>query len=551
MSNTENTSVARSTALMTVGTLLSRLTGLARTWVMAYVLGASYLASAYQVANNLPNIIYETIAGGMIAAAFLPVLMLVAETSGNEGANRYASNILNIAAVVLGAVSILGIVFAEPLIATQSFTVDGQKNDVVQTSIWLFRIFSVQILFYGLSGIVQGILNANRTFFITAFAPALNNIAVIVSFIAYAVLSPSSPELALGVLAAGTTAGVFVQFAVQIPAVMKQGVKWMPVLDLKDPALKETVKIALPTMVFVFASIVGQSARNAFALGATEQGPAMITYAWLWFQLPYGVIAVSLARTMFTEMSDAAAKRDIASLRSLISQGLSGTLCLMIPCAAALFACAYPLACVFQSGAFTADDTACVASLIGIWALGLPAYSVWCYLYNAFAAMRRFLPFAILNVCLTAVQVLLYWAMTSSELGIYGIPAADVVYYLLYAVGSLLLARYVVGAFAKTCQNDEKDITCEGISREGSALGFSRADLVSILKIFCISVVAGAAMLVSVSILPMPEGALSGAFEACVVGGCGLVVIIGIAHLLKVKEVSVVVSAVVSRIKRK
>lgn len=116
-------SVARSTALMTVATLGSRATGLIRTWAMAFALGNGLVTSAYQVANNMPNVIYELVAGGLLAAAFLPVYLSQKENLGEEGGNRFANNLLNLAIVVLGILSILATVFAPQVIATQTFTV--------------------------------------------------------------------------------------------------------------------------------------------------------------------------------------------------------------------------------------------------------------------------------------------------------------------------------------------------------------------------------------------------------------------------------------------
>lgn len=545
-------SVARSTLLMTAGTLLSRVTGLARTWVMAYVLGAGLLASSYQVANNLPNIIYETIAGGMIAAAFLPVLMLVAEKNGKDGENRYASNIINIVAVLLGAVSLLGIAFAEPLIATQTFTVDS-SDEVVSNAVWLFRIFSVQVLFYGLSSIVQGMLNANRTFFVTAIAPAMNNVVVIASFVAYALISPTDPHAALLVLALGTTSGVVAQFAVQIPAIKKQGFEWSPVLDLRDSALKETVKIAVPTMVFVLASIVGQSVRNAFSLGASPSGPAMVAYAWMWFQLPYGVVAVSLSRALFTEMSDAAAKGDSRTLASLVSSGLRQTLCLMIPCTFCLIGLAVPIVGLFQSGAFTAEDTVQVAGMLSIWAVGLPAFSIWSYLYNAFAAVRSFMPFAVLNVILIAGQIPVYWAF-SSTIGLYGIPLADVFYYMAYAAGSIVLVKRVLSRFDseqnrkdstlpadRSLLNVQNTVRLGGRSIAKDAAKAAGAGLVG-LAVICAS-------LLGLDVLVGPStGTFSSLLKLTVGGVLGLSSMLGISYALGIEAIVELVQAMGGRL---
>ncbi len=163
-----NPSVARSTALMSIATLFSRATGLIRTWAMAFALGNSLITSSYQVANNMPNVIYELVAGGLLAAAFLPVYMLEKERGGEKSGNEFANNLLNITIVVLGILSILATIFAPQVIATQTFTV-SEDAEVYQRAVAFFRIFAMQIVFYGIGGIVTGLLNANRVFFLPSF----------------------------------------------------------------------------------------------------------------------------------------------------------------------------------------------------------------------------------------------------------------------------------------------------------------------------------------------------------------------------------------------
>ena len=117
-------SVARSTLLMTIATLGSRATGLIRTWAMAFALGNTFLTSAYQVANNMPNVIFELVAGGILGAAFIPVYLLQKEKYGPQGSNRFGNTILNLTIIVLGILTILATIFAPQVIATQTFTVE-------------------------------------------------------------------------------------------------------------------------------------------------------------------------------------------------------------------------------------------------------------------------------------------------------------------------------------------------------------------------------------------------------------------------------------------
>ena len=511
---------------MTAATLVSRVTGLVRTWAMAFALGNTMMTSAYQVANNLPNVIYDLVAGGLLAAAFLPVLLLELERNGRDGFNRFGSNILNICLVVLGALSIIATIFAEPLVFTQTFTVD-QGGQVAQLATRFFRIFAIQLLFYGLGGVITGILNSQRSYFLTSIAPALNNICVIVGFFAYIPLSQHNADTAFVVLAVLTTLGVAVQFVIQVPALAKVGFKWQPVLSFRDPALLETLNIAIPTLVFILGNLVAFSCRNAFSLLAGDDGPSILGYAWMWFQLPYGVVAVSLSRAMFTEMSSATARNDWESLRRYVNRGLRGTLYLIIPLAGLMFVLANQIIGVFRAGAFTADDVNVVAQVLQLWVLGLPMYAMYMYLYNTFASIRRFLPFALLNCCLVVAQIALYAVLSRPEaFGFAGIPIADICYYALGALLALLLLRKQVGA-----------------------LGV-RSIVVMAAKVMVATAIGAGVVMALLVLVPLELSTVSSLAQIVVLGLVGLVIIIGLCRVAKVEE-STIVSSLIARMRRR
>ena len=235
MGSSDYSTVGRSAGLMTILTIVSRVTGFIRTWAMAAAIGMSLLSSSYQVANNLPNMLYELVMGGMLVTAFLPVYMGVRREQGREASNEYVGNLLGILLLVLGGISLLGTVFAPGFIWTQSFlSGDGGSMD---TAAFMFRFFAIQILFYGLGSVFSGVLNAHRDYFWSTFAPVLNNVIVIASFMGFAPVSAQFGERAgIILIAAGTTLGVFVQMACQIPALGKHGVHPHIHIDFKDPA---------------------------------------------------------------------------------------------------------------------------------------------------------------------------------------------------------------------------------------------------------------------------------------------------------------------------
>ena len=522
-------SVAKSTALMSAATLISRVTGLVRTWAMAFALGNTLITSAYQVANNMPNVVFDLVAGGLLGAAFIPVYLLEKEKKGERGGNEFACNLLNLTIVVLGVLTLLSSIFAPQLIATQTFTV-GEYDEVVSLSVAFFRIFAFQIVFYGISGVITAMLNANRVYFLPALAPALNNVCVIVSFFAYIPLSAVNQELAILVLGVGTTLGVAVQAIIQIPALLKMGFQYRFAINLKDPALIEALRIALPTMLYIVGTLVAFSCRNAFSLTVGENGPSTLLYAWTWFQLPYGVVSVSLSRALFTEMGEASAKEDMPALRELVRAGLSGNLLLIIPLSGIMIALAVPLMELFQAGAFNAGDVSYVSTVLAAWLYCLPFYAVLFFLYNVFASIRRFMTFAVVSCAMVVVQCLLYFLLCRPEvLGLTGVPIADLVYYIACCLILLVLLRGMIGSF------DVKYV-------------IQLAVRVLIATVVATFVTYGVTL-----ILPVGSGMLGGFIRIVVAGAIGLVVAFGLCALLRIREMEIVTNLlgkVTGRLKR-
>ena len=439
--------VAKSTASMSAATLLSRITGLARTWVMAFALGNTLLSSAYQVANNMPNVIFDLVAGGLLGAAFIPVYLLQKERRGEAEGNEFACSVLNIVVLVLGILTVLAIIFAGPVVWTQTFT-KGADAAVTEYATIFFRIFAAQILFYGISGVINGVLNANRIYFLPALAPALNNIVVIASFIAYIMLEDTDPMLALIVLGVGTTLGVVAQAVIQIPALRNVGFRWKLRINWRDPALIEALKIAVPTVIYIVGTLIAFTFRNAFSLQTGDEGPSTLLYAWMWFQLPYGVIAVSLSRTMFTEMSESAAKEDWGAFRRQVERGISATLLLIVPLAFMMGLFSDSIISLFQAGRFDAQAVAQVSQILTLWSISLPFYSVWMFLYNVFASLRKFGTFAAVSCVLVVVQCVLYALLCRPDvLGLPGVTVADLVYYALGCIVVIVLLRRRIGSF--------------------------------------------------------------------------------------------------------
>ncbi|WP_172135011.1 murein biosynthesis integral membrane protein MurJ [Adlercreutzia sp. ZJ473] len=525
--------VGTSAALISICTIISRITGFARTWAMAFALGATFVSSSYQVANNLPNMLYELVMGGMLATAFLPVYLSVKKKLGRGPSEEYASNLLTIVVVGLGAVSLLCMLFPAQVIYTQTFY---SNQDEMDLSVFLFRFFAIQVVFYGASSIVSGLLNANRDYLWGAIAPVFNNVIVIATFVMYAFVAPKNPELAFYVIAIGNPLGVFVQMAIQIPALKKNGIRLRPRINLRDPALRETVSLGVPALFVTVCSFVTVSVTNAASYCFADNGPSVIAYSRLWFTFPYSFLAIPVATTMFTELSDMQADGNTRGVIRGITSGSSQIFFLMIPFALYLVVFSVPLVTLYHMGAFTSDSITQIAAYLAVMAAALPFYGVNTYLQMVFSSIRRMTAFSVVTFIASALQVGVVmasaWGVESGmPLSIECIAGGTIVAYL---VGDVLLFAYLrrlygamgLGSIALSC------VRALGLGLVGAAAG------------------AGVLALLEGFVAPL-DGSIVQAFAYIVVAGLvSLVVTFGPAVKLQLPEAQFVTS-ITGKIARK
>src|SRR3712207_877412 len=176
--------ILRSVLSMSAATTLSRMTGYARTMTQASVLGTGVVANAYTLSNALPTQIYELFMGGLLSSILVPLLVERLSRHGEEDARRLTNVLLTLILPFLGIVALLGVIFAEPLVAlttawgpTEDFS-RQEAQEATSLAVLLFRVFALQILFYGVGTIATGVLQSHRRFFLPTFAPVLNNLKI-------------------------------------------------------------------------------------------------------------------------------------------------------------------------------------------------------------------------------------------------------------------------------------------------------------------------------------------------------------------------------------
>lgn len=427
--------------------IVSRITGFGRTMAQANALSGALMAvaSCYTVAATLPNFLYELVMGGMLITSFLPVYLSVRRRLGREGAAAYASNLLSLVLIVMALISVLCLVFAVPLVWTQSAGASSEFD--FDLAVWFFRFFAFEVLLYGASSIISGVLNAERDYVWSNAAPILNNVITIASFTIYALVVRSGVlgwDQALIILAVGNPLGVASQVLIQLPALRRHGVRLRLRVDLHDPAIRETLTIGLPTLVVTFASFPTNAVQSSCALQVTANGAAIAYYSRVWYVLPYSILAIPISTTMFTELSNFRVAGRMDAYRHTVASGIRKIAFTMIPCTLLLMTFAPYLIAVI--GGFDAHDASLTATYLQFQAIALPFYGVSTYLQKVCSSLMRMRIYALATVVASAIQVAFCLVLTPVY-GLYVVPFSSTFLFIAVDVITIVSIRREIGAF--------------------------------------------------------------------------------------------------------
>jgi putative peptidoglycan lipid II flippase len=345
-------SLARSTALMATGTLLSRITGLLRVTVLVATLGVgeSRLADVYNVANTTPNIIYELVLGGILSSIFVPVFVEVRSTRGQRQAWHVARATMTIAIAGLGLLAAVTMVAAPWIIRLYVHSGSPEERaQAIEVGGQLLAMFMPQIVFYGVGAVMTGLLNAHRRFGVPMFAPILNNLVVIAVGLTFHGLVgqqvPQVGEITTGqtlLLGLGTTAGVAAMTLVQWPFLRRIGFRFHFVWNWRDRAIRKMATLSAYTVGYVVTNQLGYLLVPVLAYGV-RGGYTAYTTAFIFFQLPHGVFAVSVMTALLPPLSEQAVAEDWAAFRSTLARGIRLTAAVLLPAALGYLALAGPI----------------------------------------------------------------------------------------------------------------------------------------------------------------------------------------------------------------
>lgn len=427
--------------------IISRITGFGRTMAQANALSGALMsvASCYTVASNLPNMLYELVMGGMLITSFLPVYLSVRGKLGRTGAAAYASNLLSLVLIVMGVLSVACLIFAAPIVWTQSAGADAAFD--FELAVWFFRFFAFEVILYGMSSVISGVLNAERDYWWSTAAPIMNNVITIASFSLYAFLVKGGVvgwREGLIILAVGNPLGVAAQVFIQLPALRRHGVRLRFRVDLHDPAIKETLAIGLPTLIIMLSSFPTNAVQSSCALQVTANGAAISYYARVWYVLPYSILVIPITTALFTELSNYRVAERMDAYRRTVASGIRKVGFTTIPCMLLLMTFAPYLVAVL--GGLDAEDAMLTATYLQVQSLALPFYGVSTYLQKVCSSLMRMKIYMVASVVAAVIQVAFCIVLTPIY-GLYVVPLSSTFLFFVVDVISLISIRREIGAF--------------------------------------------------------------------------------------------------------
>jgi putative peptidoglycan lipid II flippase len=536
----DDASLVRSSGVMALGTLASRVTGFLRTAVFGYALGAATLADAYNNANTLPNVVYNLALGGILTSVVVPLLVSAAKRDADRG-EAYDQRMFTLGALALGGITLVATLAAGPLVELYAASVHGSERSVMV----VFAYFFIpQIFFYGVSSLAGAILNARGHFAAPMWTPVVNNVGVIavgLLFMVTAGLNLSTATISPGqvqLLGIGTTLGIVAQTAALIPALRKVRFRWRPRFDFRKAEVTEIRRMAGWMFGYIattqVAFLITTRVANEAAVRANHlhgSGYTDYSYAWLLFQLPYAVVGISVITALLPRMSAHAADRRYGLVSDDFSAGVRLSSVIVVPAAVVLAVLGPPLAEVLLGyGSMSFADARYLGEVFAVFSLGLAPYMMFQLLLRVFYALHDSRTPALIGVLTMAVNI------AANLIALAVLPPSDVV----AGLGAGFGAANLVGAVAGWLVLSRRIGGLDGRRIGVSLVKMHVSAIPSVLFAAAVTVMVGAVV---------PAGTLAALIIVVLSGSGALLLYVLFAKALGITELTDLSSSVTARLR--
>ncbi|WP_367650023.1 murein biosynthesis integral membrane protein MurJ [Nocardioides sp. zg-1230] len=538
--------ILASSAVMAAGTVFSRASGFIRSALLVAALGAAIRGDLFSIANTLPNMVYILLAGGIFNAVLVPQLVRRIKEDP-DGGDAYARRVITLSALFLGTVTVLLVAFAPALLGLylDDRYLEPDRAAHLESIVDLTRWCLPQVFFYGMYVLIGQVLNARGRFGPMMWAPIANNLLSIAMLVTYLLVwgpvgdgperyepLDTSQEVLLGL---GSTVGIVAQFLVLLPYLRASGFVYRPRFDFRDPELRKTLSLGIWTVLFVVVTQAAYLVVVKLASGGTVDGGTGYTvYAnsLLIMMVPHSIVTVSLATAILPRLSSFAHEGRLGDLGSTVGSTLRTSLALVLPFAVLLPVVAGDVAGFAFGWAGGEDTAASFAPTLALFGPALAFFTVHYFMLRGFYAMEMTRLVFFIQLAVSGTNVLVATLLVPSRPPEETAPMLVVAYLSSYAVGALVsfvLLRRTVG-------------------------GLETPQLLRFLARMSLVLAAAVAAAWSVELALAGLGERPGPLVGLVRGGAsalaGLLVVLGGARLLRVREVTTLVDIVAARLRR-
>ncbi len=397
-------SLVQSAAIVGVAFVASRILCMVREIIVAARFGTSGEYGAYLAAFRIPDLLFLVVMAGSFGSAFIPVFAGQLARNQDERAWRLASAVINLATVAILISAAVVFVLAEPIV--RDLVAPGLSPALQQLAAQTMRILLLSPVLLGLGIAAKGILEAQDRFLLPALAPLVYNLGIIIGALVLA------PFWGVYGLAAGVVAGALGHMGIQVPGLLRSGMRYTRHLTVRVEGLAEVGRLLLPRVIGQAAFQVNFIVVTYFASQVGDDRIAALNYAWQLMMLPHGVLALSISTVIFPSMARLFEEGRMTDIQGTFARALRPLLFLTLPAAVALFAFRTAVVqTLFQYGAFSAESTALVADPLAFLALGLVFYALVEVLTRAFYAMHDSRTPVIAGLIIIGINVTLSWAL--------------------------------------------------------------------------------------------------------------------------------------------
>lgn len=369
---------ARATVLLMIVTIVSKILGLFRDSVLASAYGTGKYAAVYSTANSISTILFAVI-GTALATSLIPLYNKLASEDSTERAMGFLNSVVNLVVIVCLSIAGLGIIFAGPLVKVFA---PGYQGDVYTLCVQYTRILLPSIVFVGLANIFTSYLQIKKRYVIPGFIGMPYSIIIIASI--YLSLKTSPMVLVIGTLIAISAKALF-----QLPFVYKEGYRYRPKINLKDPVMKDMMILILPVVIGVGANQINSIVDKSLASLLGTEVVASFSYAIKLYEFVQALFITSILAVIYPRLSSMIVSDRMDSFLNSLKKTMNVIIVALVPIIVGCIVLSRQIVEVlFQRNAFTSKDTTMTASILWIYVIGILAFALRDVLTRGFYSME-------------------------------------------------------------------------------------------------------------------------------------------------------------------